>query len=65
MAQSRTSMLLKTNYQELAIDPDQVNDELYQLLKQKSSKFIMGGRSHNFTSEDPIFFRHGPIDESQ
>ena len=41
-------MILKSSYQELAIDPEQVNQELFELLKKKSSKFTMGGLSHQY-----------------
>lgn len=62
---SRTSIILNASNEELSIDPEQVNSELFELLKSKSSKFIMGGRSHTYNHEDPIFFRTGPIEDSQ
>lgn len=65
LPQNRASTILKQQYEQLTFDPEQVHAELLEMLKKKSSKFMMGGRSHTYTHEDPIFFRQGPIENAQ
>ena len=50
---------------EIQFDPDKVNRELIELLNKRSATFHVGGFSHNYSHEDPVFFRDGPLPSSQ
>ena len=64
LGESRTSTILKSAQQDVQIDPEQVSSELFDLLTQKSSKFMLGGRRHEYDHKESIFFRTGPIAET-